>query len=341
MIGIRVDANEHIASGHVMRCMAIAKKIKDNNEDVIFITADEYPKELIESGGYRVAVLKTKYDCMEEEVDKLQKLVEEFSISCLFVDSYMVTPLYFQLVKRFIKVVYMDDLLMFPYGADGLVNYAVAIKKEVYDKLYDDKKLPKLYLGSAYAPLREEFSETKAKLTEKVTDVFVTSGATDKFDVVLNLAKCVAGNRKFEVVKFHLISGMFNSNKEELRELANAYDNICVYENVKNMSEIMLKCQVAISAGGTTLMELAAVGLPTIAYVIADNQLSGTYIMNEEGILVYAGSAWEQEDIVGEILLKLEELMNDFSLREMLKRKAESVVDGNGADRIAKILCEI
>lgn len=340
MIGIRVDANEHIASGHVMRCMAIAKKIKDSNEDVVFITADEYPKEPIESRGFNVVILNTKYDCMEEEIEALGKCIENFSISCLIVDSYMVTPLYLEQVRKLAKVIYMDDLAKFPYDVDGIINYAVAAKKDVYEDLYTGKTLPRLYLGSAYAPLREEFAETKANLTEKVTDVFVTSGATDKFDVVLNLAKCVAGNGKFDGVKFHLISGMFNSNKEELKEIASSYDNICIYENVKNMSDIMTKCQAAISAGGTTLLELAAVGLPTIAYVVAENQLSGTNSMNEEGILVYAGNAWEQEDIVGTILLKLEGLMNDFSLRRSLKRKAESVVDGKGADRIAKILCE-
>lgn len=41
MIGIRVDANSKIATGHMMRCLAIAGALKSMGENVIFIVADK------------------------------------------------------------------------------------------------------------------------------------------------------------------------------------------------------------------------------------------------------------------------------------------------------------
>ena len=42
MIGIRVDANEIVASGHILRCITIAKEIEKHGETVLFFLADEY-----------------------------------------------------------------------------------------------------------------------------------------------------------------------------------------------------------------------------------------------------------------------------------------------------------
>lgn len=40
----------------------------------------------------------------------------------------------------------------------------------------------------------------------------------------------------------------------------------------KKMSELMQQCDMAVSAAGSTLYELCACGMPTITYVLADNQ---------------------------------------------------------------------
>ena len=41
MIGFRVDANEKIATGHLMRCMAIAQGFQRQREEVMFFLAEE------------------------------------------------------------------------------------------------------------------------------------------------------------------------------------------------------------------------------------------------------------------------------------------------------------
>ena len=40
MFYIRADANNEIATGHVMRCMSIADEMRQNNINVCFLTAD-------------------------------------------------------------------------------------------------------------------------------------------------------------------------------------------------------------------------------------------------------------------------------------------------------------
>ena len=53
-IGFRADANEFIASGHIMRCMAIALQCKKLGAQCIFILAeDKQTDRLIKNGFLR------------------------------------------------------------------------------------------------------------------------------------------------------------------------------------------------------------------------------------------------------------------------------------------------
>ena len=46
-IYIRVDMNEIIATGHVMRCLSVADAAREIGKETIFIVADEKPVELL------------------------------------------------------------------------------------------------------------------------------------------------------------------------------------------------------------------------------------------------------------------------------------------------------
>lgn len=48
-IYIRTDMNNQIATGHMMRCLAIADALQKNRIEVIFIVADESALELLKN----------------------------------------------------------------------------------------------------------------------------------------------------------------------------------------------------------------------------------------------------------------------------------------------------
>ena len=52
-----------------------------------------------------------------------------------------------------------------------------------------------------------------------------------------------------------------------------------------DIEQFMMEADVVISAGGSTLYELCAVGVPTISYSIADNQLNNVRKFHEDGII--------------------------------------------------------
>ena len=46
-IGFRLDANEYVASGHMFRCVAVAKQIRMLQHEVLFFLAEEKNTELL------------------------------------------------------------------------------------------------------------------------------------------------------------------------------------------------------------------------------------------------------------------------------------------------------
>ncbi|NFC30114.1 UDP-2,4-diacetamido-2,4,6-trideoxy-beta-L-altropyranose hydrolase, partial [Clostridium botulinum] len=92
---------------------------------------------------------------------------------------------------------------------------------------------------------------------------------------------------KFE---FHIVIGSSfeEENVEKLLELKNLKDNINLYFNA-NMIEIMNKCDIAISACGSTLYELAVCQAPTLGLIIADNQEKIAYKMHQKGLIYNLG----------------------------------------------------
>ncbi len=173
MIGIRADANKIIASGHVMRCITIAREILVLGEQVTFFVADEESKTLIDSycegiKGLGVVVLGTCYNDMEGELLALSKELNERDIRVLLVDSYFVTPGYFEEISKICPVAYMDDLGKEAYPVDLLINYSGYYETVGYDALYKEMKGYKgeptsFLLGLEYAPLRRQFYEEQAR----------------------------------------------------------------------------------------------------------------------------------------------------------------------------------
>lgn len=137
MIIFRADGNSKIGSGHVMRCLSIAREAS-KTEDVIFLSADCNFEETIRDAGIAFKTFSTQYDQLEDELPQMHRLLLETNPSALFIDSYFVTERYLLEVKRTCgkigcKLIYIDDLLSFPYPCDYLVNYNIfGLDKKVF-----------------------------------------------------------------------------------------------------------------------------------------------------------------------------------------------------------------
>ena len=330
-IYIRVDMNEIIATGHVMRCLSIADAAREMGKETVFIVADEKTVETLRKRGYEPVILYTKWDDMESELEKLIPFIQKTGISKLLVDSYQVTKEYLAKLEEYTEVFYLDDLDAFEYPVSNVLCYANYYSELSYDNY---KGNTNVYLGTSYMPIRKVFQNCKTKqIKERIERILVLSGGSDSFNMLENIAELFKNDID---VQIDVICGAFYPDFEGLKEKFVDYSHFNFYQNVNNLEEFMEKADMAISAGGTTLYELSAKGTPTISYSFADNQLKTVEQFDADELIPYAGDV-RADDVYGNIC-KLYEKYKDTEIRKQASRKMQTVIDGRGAARIAALL---
>ncbi len=334
MILFRADANKEIGTGHVMRCLSIAKGFNAKGEKVLFITADHNGDELIKQNGFQSLCLESNWKAMDDEIDIIKYHLSQMHPSILVVDSYFVTQKYFSEISNVVKVVYIDDFNKEMWNVDTLINYNIYSQSLDYS-IYNDTRT-ELILSPKYAPLRDEFKSYPPHNIKKVTDVMVSAGGSDPQKITERLMNNVCDN--YPDIDFHFIVGALNPRLDTIKNISQNKANIVLHINEKNMSALMNKCDIAISAAGTTLYELCACGIPTITYTLADNQLMAAEQFSNKEIMLSVGDCRNDDSFISRVEKALCNLVEDMELRKTMSNRMHSLVDGNGVERIIEKL---
>ena len=358
MTGIRCDANSIIASGHMMRCLTIAKELVRQGESVTFFLADEESKGLFDAcrGGEiehcDAVVLGTNWRDMEAELPILIKELPNRDITRILVDSYSVTPTYFHKLKEICPVVYIDDLKADIYPVDVLINYSGYYKSLGYEEAYrgvcGHRAEPvKLLLGLKYAPLREQFYRTEDETAHEEAgktpgsedmNVLLTSGGADTRGMLLaTLLEAEKQGLLDGGITWHVVVGSLVKDDGAITSFAGDHEPVQIHKAVTDMAGLMRKCNIAICAAGTMLTECAAIGLPAIFYQVADNQKYNVEFWSSTGGMIFAGDATEEtEKTIENICRKLKDIIHGKDRCAQMKGSLSGLTDGRGAVHIAE-----
>lgn len=350
MFYIRADGNEKIGMGHVMRCLTIAEALGRLGEKVLFVTADERPAEWISKRGFAVKTLFTRYDDMETELPRLTALLtgdrggaEDEKKPKILVDSYFVTSRYLEKLRTAAKIILMDDEKRAVYPCDGLVNYNIFGKTLGYERDYGTGT--KLFLGCEYVPLREQFRDCDYTVREKAEHILLTTGGGDRCHMALAMAKRLTEKNGIEKKTFpvwHIVCGPYHPDIVELEKLAAKYDMLQIHKNVTCMSELMRACDIAVSAAGSTFYELGSIGIPAVGFYFVENQRKNMETFAKLTPIKNAGDfSATPERVLDLIEEEVERLCREKALREEISQRMKTIVDGKGADRLAKGFCSL
>lgn len=337
-IAFRVDANSLIGTGHVMRSLSMAEAIKEKEVSIVFITADKTYHTVIRRHGFSVISLDSDWKNLDDEINKLIVVLKENQVEKLIIDTYQITYKYFNELKSYSKLYYIDDYGDRHYFVDGVINYNIAAELRDYQMLYSNTNT-ELIIGTEYAPLRKEFQNIRPiRIKESIENILITTGGADPFEISAQIAKMIIETKEFSHINFHFICGHFYKNDEILAQFAEKYQNIIVHKDVKKMSELMLKADLAISAGGSTLYELCALGIPTICFSFADNQDKAIVSFAKKGCMLNCD--YKNETFYEDIKKSIKYLNQNKNKRYELHKNMLKITDGNGVYNLAKKIME-
>ncbi|MBR2122921.1 MAG: hypothetical protein IJ930_08380 [Lachnospiraceae bacterium] len=274
---ILADAGKKAGSGHMMRCRTIAGELEQAGvlSELVLLGengADSWLEEGHDAAPYGAVLL----------------------------DSYLTSYGAMAGLAKMTKLICMDDTLPYRYPADMIINYNIYAQEMPYTDVYTDGE--KLLLGSRYVPLRPAFRQRKESAERfadgsHIKNILLSTGGTDPvragdmmLEMVPELSRIFEAEGR-EVPEYILLLGAFHPAAEELREKAAALPGVSVIQNTEDMAGLMAKCDLAVSAAGSTLWELCAMGVPVITYVLADNQIRNSMAFTDRRLTLYAGDA--------------------------------------------------
>jgi len=313
-IFIRVDANQSIGYGHLMRCVSLADGFQLLGHIATFISDELTVRQYLLGRDYKVATT----DALDRIDDERKRII--------ILDGYHFTnELITQYSQTFVLSVFFDDFLDEKKNVDGIINTAVTTD---YELPYAVKFK---YFGAQFVLLRQEMirvlKKYKPKALNSVTkNVLVTTGGTDHHGILTWLPMLLKQNFKFS--KINLLCGGGREAKKRLETLYASDDNIQCYVDVdaEMVAELMANSDFAISSGGSTLYELAAFGVPTMVIKTAQNQerliaqfvenkavydLGLAEILKEKRIIDVVGQLYENANMRQELSKRMSQLVNE------------------------------
>lgn len=341
---IRADGNALIGAGHLMRCLTIADEVRQK-DSICFWCADRESADLAESRGYRTRVLGTDYRNMLSELPlweewAVSRLQESGDCMCtILVDSYEVNEEYLRAIGAYGRVCLLDDMQQRAWPVDVVMNYNAFANRDIYRELYEEQgrtaDIPRLYLGPSYVPLRPQFRERKYQVREKLQELLITTGGGDRENIAGQILEKI-DNGEYRI---HVVSGPYNPHGDWLAGYAAKHPRVVVHRQVTEMAELMGQCDLAITAGGTTVYELCAIGVPFICFSYAENQEALTAYAGQQGIGWDAGKYHHDPlktlDRIAELTRRAQQ---ELTLRRSMSFQAGKLVDGGGARRLAQVL---
>lgn len=331
---VRLDLNKSIGMGHFRRCESIINGVNSIIEvkAIYLISKDSDPEELIRSNKTYIR-LTTEHNNIDSEITEMLGLNHGVQRALLLLDNYNVTEEYLHEIRTKFYVIMLDDIPRFDYSVDCLINY------NLYANTLHYTKADHLLLGPQYIPLREQFAGKTVKIHKQIKKILLTTGGSDSLNLMDHFLNELSTD--FSEYEYHAVLGSLFNNKNSIMAKYKSKINIIFHNNVEDMAELMCQCDLAIAACGSTIYELMSVGLPSICYILADNQIKiADYLFNND-IFPFVGDARTSID---ELIFKIENqilMLEDMNCRVRISNNCKHYLPLDKSNTLAKQITKL
>lgn len=338
----RLDGGIGIGSGHIARCSAISHELVRCGAKSVAVVSNEESASLARSRGFSAVVAGGNPTALEER-DAVE-LAPFMAKGCLavVVDSYGAGAGFWLGLAKIagdlgVSLVAVDDGYTYAGGWDAvprrlpvqtLVAYSFYADASAYSLAYAGSGA-ELLVGPRYAPLSAGFASWHAPCSAG-DRVLVTTGSTNPSMALERM--CRACVRAVPEIPLDVVVGP--SSSFDVSCLEGAAAGTEVHQGLTNLSLLMARACAAVSAGGSTLYELASVGVPAVAIPIVENQIRNVEGYATSGCGISLGNRWTE----GEAASALSSLAGDRVTLARRSMRSREIVDGSGAGRIASVI---
>ena len=255
---IRVDANNNIGIGHLVRTEILADELAKRNYNIIFLCIN-IPKKYsdkLELKNYKVIILNGS----ESEQDNLLSIIEKNNESLLIIDSdieeFYSKKFQVSIRDNGIKLMIITFFHNYHFYADIILNQNImALSQSYSSEDYTIKLLgPKnVILNSNYKIISKNLDNYKTNLKNKT--ILITFGGVDQPDRTSFVYKSLM-QTEFSPDKVIIVLGALYGNRKILEKIVNKSKIPTeIYQNTPKMPYLFAEADIVFNSGGLTVWE--------------------------------------------------------------------------------------
>lgn len=306
---VRADASVRIGTGHVMRCVALAARMRQRGASVKIVCREEQGNllEAVAAQGFETVRLPGAesrahlsgplgaHGISEEDAaltrGHLASRGERADV--LVVDHYMLGEQWEREMRPYAgQIVVIDDLGNRRHDCDVLIDPNLHDSPQTrYAGLVPGGS--RVFVGPQYAPLREEFDAVSPHVRASgLRRMLVFIGGSDPPGEVGKIVRALRelGGKAPETI---LIAGPINPRSAEIRLAAERVPSLTVIESTSEMARLIAWADVGAGTCGVAAWERCALGLPSLVVITAANQRDDARILHTIGAVRNLGDSSE------------------------------------------------
>ena len=348
----RVDASSEIGTGHVMRCLTLAKRLRKDEVVCTFICRehDGHYIEHIRNQHFKVLSLPQKVNKLNKgklqyaswlvcdqqtDANETREAIQGINTEWLIVDHYGIDKEWEESLRDVCKrIMVIDDLADRTHYCDLLLDQnLICDTKTPYINLVPD--YCKQLLGPAYALLRQEFITNRAfvQQVKSVSRIFVFFGGVDNANLTKLFLDSIA-SEELKHLTAEVVVGMNNNHVDSIEKASATNNNVTLHRGIDNIAEVMIKADVAIGTCGSSTWERMCMGLASLTVVGGENEQHIADELASLDLIEIIGSV--PEITVPLLKNKIMEYISNIDRIQTQQCKILKVVDGLGVERVVE-----
>ncbi len=339
MIVLLTEADQKVATGHLMEMIELAAVLTAEKREAIILINDDCASALLD----RIPCHYIFYESNSVgRFESMNRILKDLSPKVLVTDMRELKNDQLSIIKKGIscKVISIDEWGHRKLEADAIVNPMI----DPYYWEYETKDETIKYYGAEYLILPQtiqKYRSEKKKTNERVRRICISMGGVDAKGTTIKLVKWL-----FELMPELeldiILGGGFPFRKEIDNLLETEYKDRkkCLSFNVDNIYEHFLKSDMAFCAGGNTLHELACMGIPAVVVPTEPHEIRNGKEFERRGFGKCLSIA---DEVTKEETDKAIHELLSYRVREGMHHKGTVIADGKGVQRMMAIInkCEM
>ncbi|WP_153115184.1 UDP-2,4-diacetamido-2,4,6-trideoxy-beta-L-altropyranose hydrolase [Rhodocyclus tenuis] len=350
----RTDAALQIGTGHLMRCLTLADRLRRDGARCRFVCR-AHPGHLLgliaERGHAGIAL---PYDpaaadagtpppahaawlgaTWQADARATTAALGDDRVDWLVADHYALDARWEAALRpRCRELMVIDDLADRPHDCDLLLDQNLG--RSAADYAGRVPAACRVLAGPQHALLRPEFAALHERLPARrrparLGHLLLNMGGVDPDNVTGEALAALRGCTLPDDCRITVVMGRnapaIDAVRAQAAQLPWATD---LRVNVPNMASLMADCDLAIGAAGSTSWERCCLGLPALLVVLADNQRPIADALQAAG----AAQAIARETLAAELRAFLQRA-DLGAVLDRMREKAAAITDGRGTARVA------